>query len=237
MQILDIAYAGQTWRIHCRPAQRRNRYLRLTVSIDGKIYLSQPLNCRQADIHTFIHTHLDWLAARARSLETQATQPSPYAAGSKYWLLGEALRLVLTDGAPRTIRRDGDCLITAPGDEKTLATAFRRFHLAESAARFPALVAQEAARCPWVKTLPPLRYRAMQRRWGCCRSDGMITLNTRLIQYPPALIAYVIVHELCHLQEHNHSPAFYALMQTVQPDWQAREAALRCFFRENGALL
>ena len=138
---------------------------RLTVAIDGKIYLSQPLNCRQADIHTFIHTHLDWLAARARSLETQATQPSPYAAGSKYWLLGEALRLVLTDGAPRTIRRDGDCLITAPGDEKTLATAFRRFHLAESAARFPALVAQEAARCPWVKALPPLRYRAMQRRW------------------------------------------------------------------------
>ena len=99
------------------------------------------------------------------------------------------------------------------------------------------MVAHEAARCPWVREQPPLRYRAMRRSWGNCRRDGILTLNTRLIQYPPALIAHVIIHELCHLQEHNHSPAFYALMQAVQPDWRARKTALEHFRRAHGTLM
>ena len=99
------------------------------------------------------------------------------------------------------------------------------------------MVAHEAARCPWVRALPPLRYRAMRRSWGNCRRDGILTFNTRLIQYPPALIAHVIIHELCHLQEHHHGAAFYALMQAVQPDWQARKASLERFRREHGVLM
>ncbi|MFC2754040.1 MAG: YgjP-like metallopeptidase domain-containing protein, partial [Cardiobacterium sp.] len=101
--ILDIPHAGQTWRIHCRPPRRNNRRLRLTVEADGNIYLSHPPRSKAEDILRFIHEHLDWLAARARSLETQAARPSPYADGSTHWLLGEPLRLVLRDTAARDI--------------------------------------------------------------------------------------------------------------------------------------
>ena len=235
--ILDIPHAGQTWRIHCRPPRRNNRRLRLTVEADGNIYLSHPPRSKTEDILRFIHEHLDWLAARARSLETQAARPSPYADGSIHWLLGVPLRLVLRDTAARDIHRAGDSLIAARSDEAILAAAFRRFHQTQSAAHLPGMVAFEAARCPWVRALPPLRYRAMRRSWGNCRRDGILTLNSRLIQYPPALIAHVIIHELCHLQEHNHSPAFYALMQAVQPDWRARKTALEHFRREHGTLM
>ena len=233
--ILDIPHAGQTWRIHCRPPRRNNRRLRLTIEADGKIYLSHPSRSKPADILRFINEHLDWIAARARSQE--AALPSPYADGSTHWLLGEPLRLLLSDDAPRDIRHEGDILIAAPGDEDALAAAFRRFHQQQSAAHLPAMVAHEAARCPWVREQPPLRYRAMRRSWGNCRRDGILTFNTRLIQYPPALIAHVIIHELCHLQEHHHGAAFYALMQAVQPDWQARKASLERFRREHGVLM
>ena len=233
--ILDIPHAGQTWRIHCRPPRRNNRRLRLTIEADGKIYLSHPARSKPADILRFIREHLDWIARRARSQE--AALPSPYADGSTHWLLGAPLRLVLSADVPRDIRCEGDVLIAASGDEAALAAAFRRFHQQQSALHLPAMVAVEAARCPWVREQPPLRYRAMRRSWGNCRRDGILTFNTRLIQYPPALIAHVIIHELCHLQEHHHGAAFYALMQAVQPDWQARKASLERFRREHGVLM
>lgn len=62
-----------------------------------------------------------------------------------------------------------------------------------------------------ITTTPELRIRTMQKRWGSCTSTGVITLNLKLIQVPKAFIDYVIVHELCHLKEHNHSKTYYHL--------------------------
>ena len=66
----------------------------------------------------------------------------------------------------------------------------------------------------------------MKSRWGSCTALGMVILNLMLIQAPKDLIDYVIIHELCHLKEHNHSLAFYALLEHVLPDWQVRRKQL-----------
>ncbi len=98
----------------------------------------------------------------------------------------------------------------------------------------PPASAPSIARKAWRTFLPssPLRYRHMRRSWGNCSRGGIITFNTALIQYPPAQIRHVIIHELCHLQEHNHSAAFYALMDAAQPDWRTHKAALIAYQRE-----
>lgn len=64
-------------------------------------------------------------------------------------------------------------------------------------------------------------------RWGACNSDGRILLNWRLIHFQPAVIDYVIAHELAHLRELNHSPAFWDTLQTIYPDYLAGHQALR----------
>ena len=56
-----------------------------------------------------------------------------------------------------------------------------------------------------------------------------MTLNIKLIQVPRQFIDYVIVHELCHLIEHNHSAAFYALMSRIMPDWEEHREKLNSF--------
>ena len=75
---------------------------------------------------------------------------------------------------------------------------------------------------PYQVTPPLLAIRNMRARWGSCSSNGKITLNLKLIHMDEALIDYVIMHELCHLVEHNHSPRFYALLTQMMPDWKAR---------------
>ena len=64
-------------------------------------------------------------------------------------------------------------------------------------------------------------------RWGSCTVEGNIRLNWKLVHYPLALLDYVVVHELAHLREMNHSPRFWAVVGEVFPDYDGAKAALR----------
>jgi len=66
----------------------------------------------------------------------------------------------------------------------------------------------------------------MKARWGSCSGGGRVTLNLRLMQVNTDLIDYVILHELCHLKELNHSKRFYALMTRILPDWRDKRHTL-----------
>lgn len=61
----------------------------------------------------------------------------------------------------------------------------------------------------------------MRRRWGSCTGSGVITLNTHLIKAPPQCLDYVLLHEIAHLQEHNHSQRYYAVLERLLPNWKA----------------
>lgn len=78
----------------------------------------------------------------------------------------------------------------------------------------------------WVETKPPLRTLTMQTQWGSCSPNGRITLNPHLVKAPRECIDYVILHELCHMAEHNHSERFYRLMGQVMPDWEKTKERL-----------
>lgn len=76
----------------------------------------------------------------------------------------------------------------------------------------------------------PLRritVRNQRTRWGSCSCRGTISLNWRLIQIPPEVCEYVILHELCHLRHMNHSPQFWAAVGNVCPEYEKREAWLK----------
>jgi predicted metal-dependent hydrolase len=74
--------------------------------------------------------------------------------------------------------------------------------------------------------IPEMRLRLMKRTWGSCSSSGVITLNPHLVKAPARCIDYVIAHEVCHLRQHNHGKAFYALQEQLYPGWREAKACL-----------
>jgi predicted metal-dependent hydrolase len=71
-----------------------------------------------------------------------------------------------------------------------------------------------------ISSIPTLKIRKMNKRWGSCTHDGIITLNIELISAPVDCIDYVILHELCHLKEPSHNQRFKNLMSLMMPEWK-----------------
>lgn len=95
----------------------------------------------------------------------------------------------------------------------------------QAAAYIPGRVAYYSALMGLTPT--GVRITGAQKRFGSCSGKNSLCFSWRLMQYPPAAIDYVVVHELAHIAHHNHSAAFYALVEATMPDWRARQALLR----------
>jgi len=75
--------------------------------------------------------------------------------------------------------------------------------------------------------------RTQRSRWGSCSAQGNLSFNALLLLTPPEVLDYVVVHELCHRREMNHSPRFWAEVERLVPDWKAQ----RLWLRTNGGAL
>ena len=88
---------------------------------------------------------------------------------------------------------------------------------------------------PWLQELAErlglictgVTVRAQKTRWGSCSSNGRINLNRNLLFLSPTLVEYLLVHELCHLREPNHSPRYWQQVEKALPDYRQRDRALR----------
>ena len=75
--------------------------------------------------------------------------------------------------------------------------------------------------------------RAQHTRWGSCSSKGNLNFNLLLALMPPQIVDYVVVHELCHLRQMNHSPRFWALVASILPDY----GVCKKWLKDNGPAL
>ncbi len=206
-----------------RSAARRS--LALRVDAAGQVVVNAP-SCIAVDvIEAFILRHADWLRprldARSRRLDWRSGMSLPY--------LGQSLTLDWRDQSPARPCRveSGRMLAWAPRAE--IAARVEAAYRGLARPLFAARVAEYAARMG--VPVPPLRLSGARSRWGSLSATGVVRLNWRLIKAPLDLIDYVVCHELAHLRQRNHSPAFWREVAALYPGYA--EARLR--LRQTGA--
>lgn len=128
-----------------------------------------------------------------------------------------------TDWIARQIRRQQERQQT--GLARPVSPEQERELRQQAAEVLPQRVAYYAAKMGL--TPAGIRITGAQKRFGSCSGQNRLCFSWRLMLYPPAAIDYVVVHELAHIRHHNHSPAFYALIEQYLPDYRQRQALLR----------
>ncbi len=206
---------------------------------DTGLAIQAPAWATRAQIEDAIRHKAAWirdkLRDRDRRLELLALQAGQWCAGGRIPYLGVAIELRL-DGA-RSARYEGDPDTPAAGDRLFLplpdtADTSRIQERAQAWLQTRARIDFEIRlrRCldQAEQSIAGWGLSSAQGRWGSCTSQRRIRLNWRLIHFAPALIDYVVAHEVAHLKEMNHSPAFWREVERLCPDfWTARDTLRR----------
>lgn len=220
----SVAYGAQTITYEIQWAARKT--VAIDVYPDQHIEVRAPLNAAMELVAATVRKHARWIVRQQRHFtDYPAEAPErAYVSGESYRYLGRQYRLKVVRGAPTAVQLQRGLLqVTIPDDAD--ANAIQRAVETWYRARAQHVFREQLDTCvARVAALglphPPLEVRRMKTRWGSCSRAGVIRLNLRLIQAPRACIDYVIMHELCHLKEHNHSKRYYALLDRTLPEWR-----------------
>lgn len=214
--------------------RRARKNLSIFVHRDLRVEVRAPLHISRRQIDLFVSKRSGWIKRQLQKFSSQQPrQPLVYSEGAEHKYLGQAVFLSLAAGARyRGELIDTQLRLTLSDPhkselvEKTLLRWCRDRALTlfeERLQYWHARLQSQGVLLPPVKTLA---VRKMKRSWGSCSSQGNIKLNLWLVTQSLEHIDYVIVHELCHMLEFNHSKAFYLLLEAAMPDWQSRKSAL-----------
>jgi hypothetical protein len=193
------------------------RYV-VRVAPDGSLRLTVPRGASLAGGFAFAARQADWIS---REIARQRERQAPWVTGTLTWFRGERVAIEIVEA--RAVFGSEMIALDGPGSDARAAIEARLRRLAE---------AELPARCRLLarKTgidVAQVSVRNQRSRWGACSARGVITLNWRLVQMPPSVSDYVILHELVHVKHPNHSRRFWREVAGVCDWWREAERWLR----------
>ena len=206
----------------------KNMYLRVNTST-GLVKVSAPLKMSLKTIKSQLETKRSWIhSARARALDRVVASSIHMEHGETHFFMGKPYTLVVQPNAHLMgVVIDGDFLhgfltVHTPDERKKRLHAWYKQQMQ---ALIPDLIQK------WEPIIGVSVHawgiKSMKTRWGSCNVVAhRIWLNLNLIQKPLVCLEYVLVHEMVHLLEANHSRRFYALMDRFLPQWPAYQKQL-----------
>jgi predicted metal-dependent hydrolase len=208
----------------------KRKTLALIIETDGTLTVRAPLRMKDADIRRFIQEKEDWIKRKQVRAKEDAVSPHQFVDGETFWYMGEEIPLHLVPDGKPVLVLDGSFRLVASA--KTQAKShFEDWYKKQARAVLTERV-EHFARVHGFQ-VRKIRISSARTRWGSCSSKETLSFTWRLVMAPLDVIDYVIVHELCHLKELNHSKAFWADVESILPDYIRR----RKWLKENGKWL
>ncbi len=229
-----VRYGAQT--IEFAVVRRQRTTLEIGVEPDATVVVAAPLDAPLEAIADKVRKRAAWVRRQQRFFARYLPQTPErrFVAGETHRYLGRRYRLKVRAHARATVRLTRG-FILVHSREPDRAEVTRRlvegWYRGRAQVKFAERLAVNLARFPDPESVRPqgLIVRQLRRRWGSMSPTSRLLLNRRLIEAPVDAIDYVITHELCHIAEPHHGPAFFGLLDRVLPDWPRRKERLeRC---------
>jgi predicted metal-dependent hydrolase len=207
----------------------RSKSYRMSLPHRTGPVLTLPPGGSWKEAEAFLLRQRPWLAARIN----RAPEGGGWQDGGTLPLRGVPHRIVATGklrGRTERVEIEGEPTLLVSGEAAHHARRLSDWLKEEAARDLAERTAVHAARLG--VTVKAIKLREQRSRWGSCSSSGNINYNWRLVLAPPHVLDYVAAHEVAHLVEMNHSPAFWATVQRTLPDMERGRAWLKAHGRE-----
>ena len=229
----SVRYGNTTIDYEVRRSKRRKKTVQITVDGSG-VHVVVPIATPDSELRAIVRKRAPWILRQASQSILEAT-PKRFVSGETLPYLGRNVRLhVETANAGRPNVRFDHWLFrvavpeTLTGEDRyqSVRGAIVRWYRERAAERLSEAVDRW---CPQLGLgeMSRVLIRDQRQRWGSCAPDGTLRFNWRAAMLKPALIEYVVVHELAHLTHRNHSKDFWDLVSKAIPDAQQRRKSLR----------
>ena len=193
---------------------------------DGLIRVLVPNSLTDKRVNTLLEERASWINKKIR---LQAEMPSykakEYVNGETFTYLGRNYRLKLVNTDTTATRLKNGYLEVPAQGEKAIQASLTDWYTSHALAKL------EEKTGRYAKTLnvepSSVTVKDYKSRWGSCSTSGDITYNWRIIMAPHRIVDYVVIHELCHLVEHNHSDKYWKQVESLVPDYRERRAWLK----------
>lgn len=198
---------------------RARRYL-LRLRPDGTPCVTIPRGGSAAAAREFVERNRPWLERQWQAMASRPRTSSELRTGSTILFRGDTVPIESTETGQ--IRVGNETLLDPGGNLRpAIERHFRQLAARELPARLLELANQHGF------SVSRITVRAQRSRWGSCSRRATVSLNWRLIQTPPHVRDYIILHELAHLRQMNHSSRFWAEVERLCPDYLAAERWLK----------
>lgn len=199
--------------------------LGIKVYPDTSVKVFAPIDTDLPIIEQHLKAKRKWIEKQQRSFRSYlpATPARQYIGGESFLYLGKQYMLKIEPSTAEEVKLYQGRLVvkTLNPDATHIKKLLQQWYIARATILFNKLFEEQFylfKRFGLEK--PILQIKKMEKRWGSCTPQQKIILTPELIKAPVVCINYVILHELCHLVHHNHSKAFYRLLENFMPDWQ-----------------
>ena len=229
----SIRFGDTTIEYQVRRSERRKKTVQVTVD-GGGVQVAAPADTPPEDLQSLVRRRAPWILNHATD-GLLAVAPKRFVSGETLPYLGRNVRMVFetTDVRAPEVRFDHwRFSIKVPrglGEDQRYAhirKALVSWYRGRAAIRLQVGVKKWLARFGG-GPVPDVLIRDQRQRWGSCAPDGTLRFNWRVVMLEPALVDYVIVHELAHLTVRKHSEEYWQLVNRVIPDAQERRRKLR----------
>lgn len=204
----------------------RRKSIALVVTAEAQVVVRSPWYMPSGMIERFVEQNRGWLQKKLSDCRERMTQIAPrgYGDGEEFLFRGQVYTLQSVVGR-ETAAVEGEHLVVPSLDGRDLSLLLTAWYREQARAVIGSRVAAVAQAAGF--SYKSVRISSARGRWGSCGFRNSLNFTWRLVMAPDAVIDYVVIHELCHTVEKNHSGRFWDRVRSLAPDYKQSKAWLR----------
>ena len=188
----------------------------------GNVHASAPESMSEQQIRMFILSKYVWLKSKIEEVKNHNYQkPREYVSGEAHYYKGQLyrLRVEIRNTGKQEVAIEGDYIVVYCRRQENAENLLKEWYRLNLKELLPSLIEK------WCKRMqiemPSFEVKSMSKRWGSCSTEKKnILFNLELAKKPIECIDYIVIHEMIHLVERNHTDRFYRLLNTYLPGWE-----------------